>query len=297
MMLCSRYISDELLSICLPCVLKVALNKDENEETQKEVEMALLALSNIDNYKVEQKVYLNEITEIIEYHQDHRNLTRLAYQSAWMFLIFRLWEDKSLKDVVVNELNFAREATKELKELTKCVNWKREKEAEKEEKEKKEEIALLRWLRITEFFFRFCELRNEEFFGLFRCVVQIYRASMENHRDIFFMCILFARTAGENENVKIDGILSVGAVDVFLWELHRKTLSNENMYNVLEFFKSISARLREKKGEDEMEEAKRKAIKMEIFEKLEEEGYEDMITSLHEAFRFFIEKNIVFIYL
>ncbi|KAH7826954.1 uncharacterized protein MONOS_18592 [Monocercomonoides exilis] len=38
-------ISEELLSICLPCLLKVALNKEKNEETQKEVEEALLALS------------------------------------------------------------------------------------------------------------------------------------------------------------------------------------------------------------------------------------------------------------
>eukprot|EP00770_Monocercomonoides_exilis_P000712 MONOS_703.1-p1 / transcript=MONOS_703.1 / gene=MONOS_703 / organism=Monocercomonoides_exilis_PA203 / gene_product=unspecified product / transcript_product=unspecified product / location=Mono_scaffold00011:252898-253649(-) / protein_length=184 / sequence_SO=supercontig / SO=protein_coding / is_pseudo=false len=50
--LCECYISlnfnfePELLSICVSCLLKVALKKDENEETQKEVEMALLALGN-----------------------------------------------------------------------------------------------------------------------------------------------------------------------------------------------------------------------------------------------------------
>ncbi|KAH7818898.1 uncharacterized protein MONOS_1728 [Monocercomonoides exilis] len=40
-------IPKKLLSIVVPCLLKVALKKDETEEAQKEVEMALLALGNI----------------------------------------------------------------------------------------------------------------------------------------------------------------------------------------------------------------------------------------------------------
>eukprot|EP00770_Monocercomonoides_exilis_P014393 MONOS_14339.1-p1 / transcript=MONOS_14339.1 / gene=MONOS_14339 / organism=Monocercomonoides_exilis_PA203 / gene_product=unspecified product / transcript_product=unspecified product / location=Mono_scaffold00984:20000-20750(-) / protein_length=210 / sequence_SO=supercontig / SO=protein_coding / is_pseudo=false len=39
--------SCELLSIIVPCLLKAASKKEGNEETQKEVKMALLALSNI----------------------------------------------------------------------------------------------------------------------------------------------------------------------------------------------------------------------------------------------------------
>ncbi|KAH7828104.1 uncharacterized protein MONOS_17242 [Monocercomonoides exilis] len=83
MMLCSGFISDELFSICIPCLLKVASAKDESEEVQKEVEIALFALSSI-NYlnEIEQGLFLNEIKEIIQYHQEHRNLTRLAYQEA-----------------------------------------------------------------------------------------------------------------------------------------------------------------------------------------------------------------------
>eukprot|EP00770_Monocercomonoides_exilis_P015449 MONOS_15399.1-p1 / transcript=MONOS_15399.1 / gene=MONOS_15399 / organism=Monocercomonoides_exilis_PA203 / gene_product=unspecified product / transcript_product=unspecified product / location=Mono_scaffold01221:7098-8131(-) / protein_length=325 / sequence_SO=supercontig / SO=protein_coding / is_pseudo=false len=286
----------EVLSTVVPCILKVALNKEESEETRKEVEVALLALSNVRASLFEKELYLNEIKEVIQHHQEYHNLTRLAYQSAWMFLVYRLWDDNSLEEVIVNELHFVREATKELKELTKCVNWKREKEEEDGKVERKEEVVLLRWLQILKNYFCYCELRNEEFSELLGCIVRVYLAAKENHRDVSKECILFARTAEANGNVKIDGISSVGTVDAFLWELHWKTLNNENVYNVLEYLKTISARLREKKGEDEMEEAKRKAIKMEIFEKMEEEGYEDMITSLHEAFRFFIEENIVFIY-
>ncbi|KAH7821387.1 uncharacterized protein MONOS_8165 [Monocercomonoides exilis] len=56
--LCECYISlnylhsPEIISICVPCLLKVAMRKEENEEIQKEVEMALLALSCFDEFNV-----------------------------------------------------------------------------------------------------------------------------------------------------------------------------------------------------------------------------------------------------
>ncbi|KAH7825155.1 uncharacterized protein MONOS_1472 [Monocercomonoides exilis] len=50
--LLNNRINSELISICIPCLLKIALKKEENEETQKEVEIALLALSNISPYQV-----------------------------------------------------------------------------------------------------------------------------------------------------------------------------------------------------------------------------------------------------
>ncbi|KAH7816053.1 uncharacterized protein MONOS_2562 [Monocercomonoides exilis] len=42
----------KLLQICVPCLVKAASNNEENEKTKEEVEMALLALSNIDRYEV-----------------------------------------------------------------------------------------------------------------------------------------------------------------------------------------------------------------------------------------------------
>ncbi|KAH7828412.1 uncharacterized protein MONOS_15190 [Monocercomonoides exilis] len=109
--------------MCVSCLLKVTLKKEEDEETQKEVEMALLALSCIySHYEIEQKQYLNEIKEIIHYHQEHHNLTRLAYLYAWEFLILRLNTDKSLNEVIVNELHFIREARREIEDLSKCVD-------------------------------------------------------------------------------------------------------------------------------------------------------------------------------
>ncbi|KAH7824092.1 uncharacterized protein MONOS_17550 [Monocercomonoides exilis] len=153
----------------------------ENKEAQKEVETVLLALSSIGDNKVPKELYLGAIKEIIEYHHENHNLTHLAYQSAWQFLIDRFFRDKDLEIVIVNELHFPREAATELEELSKFVNWKK-KEREKIGKETKEELT-------------------------------------------------------------------------------------------------IQERLKEE-GKDENEEAERKIMKMEIFEWMEEEGYEDIITSL-----------------
>ncbi|KAH7827938.1 uncharacterized protein MONOS_13940 [Monocercomonoides exilis] len=66
--LCECYISlrtgfpPELLLICVPCLLKAASDKEETEEVQKDVEMALFALCFIEENKIfEQKQYLKEM--------------------------------------------------------------------------------------------------------------------------------------------------------------------------------------------------------------------------------------------
>ncbi|KAH7821033.1 uncharacterized protein MONOS_17783 [Monocercomonoides exilis] len=110
----------EIFDKFVPSVLKVALKKEESEEIQKEVEIALLSLSNIGYCKVRQEQYYFEIKEILKYHQEHHNLTHLAYQSAWQFFIYRFFNDNSLEDTISNELHFGREATRELEELEKC---------------------------------------------------------------------------------------------------------------------------------------------------------------------------------
>ncbi|KAH7819577.1 uncharacterized protein MONOS_13608 [Monocercomonoides exilis] len=46
-MLHEKPFSQKTVSVCMPCLLKFALKKDGNQEAQKEVEMALLALNNI----------------------------------------------------------------------------------------------------------------------------------------------------------------------------------------------------------------------------------------------------------
>eukprot|EP00770_Monocercomonoides_exilis_P004247 MONOS_4228.1-p1 / transcript=MONOS_4228.1 / gene=MONOS_4228 / organism=Monocercomonoides_exilis_PA203 / gene_product=unspecified product / transcript_product=unspecified product / location=Mono_scaffold00110:17323-18600(-) / protein_length=315 / sequence_SO=supercontig / SO=protein_coding / is_pseudo=false len=171
---CYLYLKDGTISrlpyACVTCLLKVALKKDETEEAQKEVEMALLALSCIRaESEIEQKLYLNEIKEIIKYHQEHQNLTRLTYQSAWGFLINRFYNDESLENLIMNELHFGREARRELEELSMCIDWKRK---EERGKEAKEAIVIERWIYAIDNYLTWCALWSEEFVSLLRSIVQ-----------------------------------------------------------------------------------------------------------------------------
>ncbi|KAH7823003.1 uncharacterized protein MONOS_18630 [Monocercomonoides exilis] len=229
---------------------------------------------------IEQRLYLKEIKEIIQYHQKHHNLTQLEYQSTWQFLMDRLNTDRSLEGVIVNELHFGREAVRELNELSKCVDWKRKKEEVKKGKETKEEHILLRWLFKLSFFFDSCELWNEGFVWLIDIIVQLYRAARDNFRGIRNQCIYSLRNAAKNRVVKVEDLLKGGAADAFLEEIHRPTLNDGITNGCLRFFMNISRRLK-RKTDDEMEEARRKATKRKVFEKMEEEGYEDTIASFH----------------
>eukprot|EP00770_Monocercomonoides_exilis_P002843 MONOS_2825.1-p1 / transcript=MONOS_2825.1 / gene=MONOS_2825 / organism=Monocercomonoides_exilis_PA203 / gene_product=unspecified product / transcript_product=unspecified product / location=Mono_scaffold00060:147642-148825(+) / protein_length=375 / sequence_SO=supercontig / SO=protein_coding / is_pseudo=false len=285
------YFPKELRSIIVPCLLKPASSKKRNEETQKEVEMELLALSNVNKYlKMDKELYLNEIKEIIQYHQKHRNMTRLAYLFPWEFLTNRFYCDNSLEDVIVNELHFAREAAREVKELTRCVKWKRkEEENEKRRKETKEEITLMRWLDTTDNFFFSCTLWNEDFAEIVGRIAQLVRASKANHRGIHNQFIYTFANAAGCDYVNIGAFLKEGATDLILEELQQPTLEDEAMCDCLRFFMNIS-RLSTDKKFFEMEEAKRKATKRKVFKKMEEEGYEDTITTFNEMVYFIREK-------
>ncbi|KAH7832635.1 uncharacterized protein MONOS_16890 [Monocercomonoides exilis] len=136
----------KLIPIIIPVILKEASKKVENKETQKEVEMALLALSFVKYTKVAKELYLSKMSEIIKYHQEHHNLSQLSYQFAWNFLVFRLNDEKAdeeLENVAFNELHLIREAKRELGELAKCVDWEGK---EDDEKSRREECATMRWI-------------------------------------------------------------------------------------------------------------------------------------------------------
>eukprot|EP00770_Monocercomonoides_exilis_P008174 MONOS_8132.1-p1 / transcript=MONOS_8132.1 / gene=MONOS_8132 / organism=Monocercomonoides_exilis_PA203 / gene_product=unspecified product / transcript_product=unspecified product / location=Mono_scaffold00298:6142-7391(-) / protein_length=396 / sequence_SO=supercontig / SO=protein_coding / is_pseudo=false len=276
------FISDELISICVPCLLKAVSKKEESEETQKEVEIALLVLSEMGCSKVKQELYLKEITEIIKHQQKHRNLTKLAYQSAWQFIIDRLLFNYIIDHAVMNEIHFVKEATRELEELTKCVNWKK-KEEEMSKEEAKEELTLMRWVETLKIYFRYCSLQNEEYVCLFCRIVQVYRAAKDNHIEISDKCIYSLRNATQNRFMKVEDLLKGGAVDAVLEEMQRRTVDGKIAFESLQFFSNVSYRLKEEERY-EMEEAKRKATKMKMLEKLEEEGFEDIVISIHDIF-------------
>ncbi|KAH7823028.1 uncharacterized protein MONOS_17613 [Monocercomonoides exilis] len=283
-LLLSSMFSNKLRSICVSCLLKVALNKEENEETQKEVEIAFMALSYISQYvEIKKDLFLNDMKEIIQYHQKHHNLTRLAYQSAWGFLMNRFYYNKSLEDYIANELHFGREAATELEELTRSVDWERKEE--ERGKGREEEDFIMRWIETLNNFFRNCRLWNEDFVKILSSISCIFRAAKDNHKEIRERCINFLQIATKIGAVKIDDLLKGKATDAVLEKIQQPTLDERVIFECFKFFIYISRRLKLKK-KDEKEEMKRKEMVKKTFEKLEEEGYEDVIIGFQETFAF-----------
>ncbi|KAH7815003.1 uncharacterized protein MONOS_9604 [Monocercomonoides exilis] len=242
-LLLDNRLSSDLYPICVPCLLKVALKKEEDEKTQKEVEMVLLALTNV-GY-IPEEMYLNEIKEIIQHHQEHHNLTHLSYHCAWEYLINRLPKN-SLEEEMVNELHFAREATKELEELSESVDWKK-KEEEMRKTERKTMDIILRWIDSICYYLYSCHLWNEEYAGLISRIVDVLRASRDNHSEICKEYILLFYAITKNRAVKLDVLLKSGAIDAALEEILRPTL-NRRMTLEFIFFFSFDFNAVERKG-------------------------------------------------
>ncbi|KAH7819744.1 uncharacterized protein MONOS_4246 [Monocercomonoides exilis] len=279
--------------------------------------MALLALSRFGYWKKEeQECFISEIKEIIQCHQEHGNLTRLAYHSAWQFLIYRLFFKAALNRTIVNELDFVGEATRELEELTRRANWKRKEERNKG-KEMKEEHILMRWIQILELFFEEFELWDTEIVGLIRSIVHAYRAAKDNYMNISDHCIrVFVRMAS-HKAVKVEYLIENGAADTVVKSIHQTEIDDRKIFECLNFLMNVSYQLKGKEddemeeeeeeeefvGEDEerdeekdeekdemskdkMEEAKRKELKRKVLEKMEEEGFEDFIISIRNQLDF-----------
>eukprot|EP00770_Monocercomonoides_exilis_P014777 MONOS_14723.1-p1 / transcript=MONOS_14723.1 / gene=MONOS_14723 / organism=Monocercomonoides_exilis_PA203 / gene_product=unspecified product / transcript_product=unspecified product / location=Mono_scaffold01059:9066-9898(-) / protein_length=259 / sequence_SO=supercontig / SO=protein_coding / is_pseudo=false len=241
--------------------------------------------------RVNTDIYLNEIIEIIEYHKEHRNLTRLGYQSAWKFLVLRLQREGEFEDVILNEFHFVKEATRELDELRECVNWKRKggKEKEARRSEAKEVNVIMEWLRMVMAYFRERLFLDEEHIELIRCIVTLCRAAREYEKEIVGVSFFVFKTVAKIKPVCVVCLTKSGAANVVLEEIQQATLEHDMAHYHLRFFLKLSKTLKWKMV-DEMEEAKRKAIKMEMFEKMEEEGYEDCIESFHKIFDFLDRK-------
>eukprot|EP00770_Monocercomonoides_exilis_P005605 MONOS_5577.1-p1 / transcript=MONOS_5577.1 / gene=MONOS_5577 / organism=Monocercomonoides_exilis_PA203 / gene_product=unspecified product / transcript_product=unspecified product / location=Mono_scaffold00164:36320-37700(-) / protein_length=439 / sequence_SO=supercontig / SO=protein_coding / is_pseudo=false len=275
------FVSDELVAIIVHCLLKIASNKEESEETREEVEMALVALNNNrENLRMKKEVYLNDITEIIKHHQKHHNLTLLAYQSAWQFLMFRFINESQLEHLIVNKLHFVREATREMEELMERVDRKKKKgeKGEKETKEAKEMKVLSRWvLAVREYFWHF-QLWNDENIGLIRCLVKLCKATRENERETFGKCMVLFQTMMSLKTMRVDDLMKGGIFELFLEEIQRPTLNDDVICKCLGFFMAVSGRMKGKQ-KNKIDDEKWNETKKAIFDKLEEEGYEDAIIS------------------
>ncbi|KAH7823064.1 uncharacterized protein MONOS_18631 [Monocercomonoides exilis] len=275
--------SFEMAPMCMHFILKVSLKKDENEETQKEAEIALFSLSCISEYvTIKQEIYLNEIKEIIKYHQEHRNLTHFAYNFAWMFLMRRLFFNSKLETVIINDLHFVREAASEVKKLAGSIDWKNNEKDEEMKRMKINDIVIVeRWLCMIHYFFYSCKFRVEKFIELISCMTSLCRATIDTHKIFVRECCSTFFDMMKHQPVLpvVNDLLKGGAIDFFMEELQRSTLDDIISYMFFKFLKEISISL-EGNEENETDDAERKATKQKMVEKLEEEGYEDINTSL-----------------
>eukprot|EP00770_Monocercomonoides_exilis_P015715 MONOS_15665.1-p1 / transcript=MONOS_15665.1 / gene=MONOS_15665 / organism=Monocercomonoides_exilis_PA203 / gene_product=unspecified product / transcript_product=unspecified product / location=Mono_scaffold01302:9751-11338(+) / protein_length=431 / sequence_SO=supercontig / SO=protein_coding / is_pseudo=false len=255
--------SQDLRLICILCLLKEASKKEENEEVQKDVEMALFALSCIGKYYIfDGELHLNEIKEIIEYHQEHRNLSQLAYQSAWAFLINLTYFDRSFGSVIVNELHFMKEETKALEEIRNDMVWKKN----EKEKEMKKGIVLERCLDALNAFGRLGLIRNKEFIKLTTLLMGLCRTTRGNYRYACEKCFLIYVKIILRKAESSDCLPSVEAVGFVLEEMCQPTINSEEIVK------------------EESEKAKQKMmLYRKLREKMEEEGYEDIIVSFKNA--------------
>ncbi|KAH7826706.1 uncharacterized protein MONOS_17381 [Monocercomonoides exilis] len=281
---------EELPAIAVPCLLKVGLNKKGSREAQKEVEMAVLALSNIGSVAPgNEDLYFNEMREIIQHHQEHRNLTRLAYQSAWKFLINRLRYDKSFEENFVNELKFIREASRELEELTKCVDWKKKDGEEREGKERKEKWIILKWILAVQDNAYHANSSKEERMEFIRCLGKLCKTARVNEKEIYELCITTFRHVADIETVFVDVFQKEGIFDLLVEEIQQSALKDKVAYEFLAFFLGFS-KLLKREAHTTAEEEKKKEIKRKIFEMMEEKGHEDAIVSFQGKFDFLKRK-------
>ncbi|KAH7823200.1 uncharacterized protein MONOS_18626 [Monocercomonoides exilis] len=306
---CHHYLPDCLIAIALPCFLKVALNKGKRLDSQKKVEHALCALNAIKpiyHFLSEKKeLCIKEMENIIKYHQWHRNLTQLAYEYAWNFLISRLKYKRSLNIVITKELHFIKEATKEMKELERNANW-RISEGRKYVEEEKEAQLLVSWCYMC--FIYFCETKiwEKETFQLISYVVRLCKEAKDIKRWLYEDCVRYLNCiVCDCPNIYVADLLECGAVDYVLEALKQMSLNRSTIHLRLQFFSILSKRLSTKIDERYNEltyedikyvivyawnwlcgkqnelrgNEKREMVKRKIFEKLEEEGYEDIVFS------------------
>ncbi|KAH7818538.1 uncharacterized protein MONOS_18673 [Monocercomonoides exilis] len=274
---------DELIPVCASCLMKVALCNDKSEGKQKETEIDLLALSCFpNNIKVNKIMYINEVKKIIHYHQEHHNLTQLAYQSAWQFLINRFFFESSLEYVIANELHFAREAVQELAELSKCVELKKN---EKGEEEKKVTHVIMRWLNVLNVFFSLRTSNGKsDCVEVISCLVCTCRRMKKHKKTTADKCIHLFKSIMYKKRICIEDILSGGVISFFFEDVRGSTVNNDDTISCLEFFQFLTSWLKEFK-QSENEEMQRKMLKRKAFSKLEEEGYEDIILGYTYVFR------------
>ncbi|KAH7824489.1 uncharacterized protein MONOS_17484 [Monocercomonoides exilis] len=283
--------SSDFLLICIPCLLNFVIAKEENEEARNEVEMALLSLSSISQYceYSENELCLNKLAEIIKHHQVHQNLTPLAYLSAFRFFMNRvLGSNNSLKEHL-DELHFVKEVTKQLEELTKCIDWKQKKNGVLNTKEVR---ITKRWCKLLYLYFLSFTHETEEITECARCIIRLCKTAKDNYSEVTLLCVELLNLMIFKDGVNVDDLLRVGAVELILDEIHQPTLGNDFTETYLSFFSRLSKRLN-RNANEKSDKEKSEIIKRVTFSVLEEDGYEDSLISFNEMLRVYMSHYVL----
>ncbi|KAH7820963.1 uncharacterized protein MONOS_17776 [Monocercomonoides exilis] len=281
--LCERYLllndvfSSDLASISIPYLFAVASSKEENEEIQREVEIVLLIMCNlIDADGIEKDLFSNGLADLVKYHKQHHNLTHVSYESAWMILICL----SSYKKVHLNEMDFVKEAIRELEELLKSVDWKKQ---EKDIEMSKNVCTITRWYSSFGRCFFSNETWKEECAELVAFNAKLCKIAKKKSGSISNCCFLLYETMIRLKKVNLECFVKEGVVDSILEEIVQSTLEKELIFYCLNFFSALS-KMQISGFDIENYELNIKKTKKELFVKLEEEGYDDMIISFNEPF-------------
>eukprot|EP00770_Monocercomonoides_exilis_P012718 MONOS_12662.1-p1 / transcript=MONOS_12662.1 / gene=MONOS_12662 / organism=Monocercomonoides_exilis_PA203 / gene_product=unspecified product / transcript_product=unspecified product / location=Mono_scaffold00716:4992-6454(+) / protein_length=395 / sequence_SO=supercontig / SO=protein_coding / is_pseudo=false len=272
-------ISPEIIPVYVPCMLNAALKKEESEETRKEVEDALLALNYIEEaHFVRIELFQSKIKEIIMYHQEHRNLSHMGYRSAWHFYLNRLLDYSFLGDAIVNELHFVREAARELEELSRSVRMK-QKEGKVISPEFK--YTVNGWLETVLYYRQSGPRAKEDYVPLVQSMVCLRKAARGIENEMFGINSQTYELMALYIAGSVEDLLKGGVFEAVLEEMQRDFIENHKMHDCYKFFLAIQEL--KMRAEPTANEAQKKEIKMKLHEKLEEEGFEDIIIGNYEV--------------
>ncbi|KAH7832722.1 uncharacterized protein MONOS_15261 [Monocercomonoides exilis] len=161
---------------------------------------------------VEEDVFMNSIVSVIVHHQQNRNLTQLAYQSAWQFFMKRMHTNAQMESAMSMHFGFVEEARRELEELEKRADWQRK---ERRVKELKDIHTILRWLKTLNKHFVNHQPSRERNTRLAAVAVGICRKARACFGELSLECLVLLEQMNESASLSVSDFVAIEAVDVF----------------------------------------------------------------------------------
>ncbi|KAH7823659.1 uncharacterized protein MONOS_14239 [Monocercomonoides exilis] len=187
----------------------------------------------------------------------------------------------------MNELHLFREAARELGELTKCVNLKREEKREEIRRMNEAETIMMKWIKTVEAFYLHLRSWKEEYAELISYLAKLAKAMRESERDIYKSLTSAFELISTWKIFRIDAMMKCGVVDLVQDEIQQNTSDDMMTYDCMMSYRVLSRRLRENddKGYNEVGWVE---TKREVLQKMEEIGCEDIITCFQKIYTFIL---------